>query len=73
MHFNIVKRWLESITGKGIKTKPTGDVGGELRDLGWKSDSHFFFWTRTHTFKKPESIMTVEEDAHKTDIARGEG
>lgn len=27
-----LKRWLRRMTGKGIKTKPMGDVGGELSD-----------------------------------------
>ena len=28
------------MTGEGIKTKPVGDVGGELRDLGGKPAPH---------------------------------
>lgn len=57
------------MTGEGIKTKAMGDVGEELRDLGWNSghltaehnicDAHNLMCI----FQKPESKMTIREGA----------
>ena len=51
----------------GIKTKPMGDIGRELREMGWKSAPYplaicILGCAHTHTYStvsKAESIMTI--------------
>lgn len=52
--------------GEGIKTKPMGDVGGELRVLGLKSALYLSVIctlgrAHSHTCKISEIIMTIRE------------